>query len=169
MVVIPHESHNPHCHGYLFTILVWAVGSGKCLIHIGNGHNLRLRRHIVMCQSLGITCPVQLLMVAAGKLRHVFQMFRIRELVQHVDSDDNVVIDNLSFFRKQCPFGNVEVPNVFMGEKRLFLSILPVGVFTDADDPFLEGFRHVFTAYIALLDELLIFPDLAKFRLVFPF
>ena len=46
-----------------------------------------------MGQTLGISCPIQLLMVATGKLRYVFQMFRVRELIQHLNSDDNVIAD----------------------------------------------------------------------------
>lgn len=73
---------------------------------IGDGHDVRLHRHLILGESLRVASAIHPFMAATRKFRHPFQMLGERKRVQQVDRGYGMVIDKLAFFWGQCALGD---------------------------------------------------------------
>jgi hypothetical protein len=76
-------------------LLVGTIGRGQRLEYVGDSHHPRLHAHVFALEPARVTLAIHPLMVAAGILGYVLQVFWPRQRLKHLDRDLYVVVDDL--------------------------------------------------------------------------
>ena len=103
--------------GQRLALLVGPVLGGERLEDVGDAHDARLHRHLLALQAARIALAVHALVVAAGIFRHVLQVPRPGQRLQHLDGHLDVVVDDLALLLGQRAGADGQILDLVVGQE----------------------------------------------------
>ena len=109
--------------GQRLALLVRPVRGGERLEDVGDSHAARLHRHLRPGEPARIALAVHALVVASRVLRHVLEVPRPRQRLEHPDRDVDVVIDDAPLLARQRAGRDRQVFHLVHGEEVAFRAV----------------------------------------------